>query len=216
MGVPSHKGGGVKRYTEEENRNLKKNTVFLWTQKWIKHSQIPHYCLEKATSSNDLAKKKAFQGLSSPVGFLVQKQSQGRGQGLNSWEDSDLMISFLWEKIIPPLKPSSSLDYTKALYQALRKTWSLPNLKIKAPNDLHLDHKKVSGILLEVLSQGSNTALIVGLGLNIFHRPKSIESAYLSEQTQNIEQKTWFLFLDQLFFLWNQKICSEPLLQPYT
>ena len=181
-----------------------KNTIFLWTQSWIKQNQIPHCCLEKATSSNDLAKNKAFQELSSPTVFLVCEQSQGRGQGEHCWEDSDLMISFLWEKTIPPLKPSSSLDYTKALYQALKKTWPLPNLRIKAPNDLHFDHKKVSGVLLEAVSQGSNKSLIVGLGLNVFHRPKSIEAGCLAEQTKNIEQKTWFLFLNQLFSLWNQ------------
>ena len=182
-----------------------KNTVSIWTQNWLEQNQIPFHFLEQAKSSNDLAKDKAFQALSSPTVFLVHQQTQGRGQGDNSWEDSDLMISFLWGKGVDSIKTSSSLDYTKDLYQALKKTWPLTRLKIKAPNDLYLNNKKVSGILLEVLNQGSKIALVVGLGLNVFSCPKSLEAAYLSEQAKNINQNTWFIFLDHLFSLWNQR-----------
>lgn len=189
-----------------------KNTVPLWTQNWMKHNQISYYFFKKAKSSNDLAKDKAFQNLTSPIAFLVRQQSQGRGQKNNSWEDSDLMISFLWEKNINPIKTSSSLDYTKDLYQALKRAWSLPGLQVKAPNDLYLNNKKVSGILLEVLNQGSNIALIVGLGLNVFSCPKYLEAASLTEQEQNINSKTWFIFLDHLFSLWNQRttVLTDP------
>lgn len=180
-------------------------SISLWTKKWLIESQIPFCFLDQHESSNEWAKEKAFQNIASPTVFLVNRQTKGKGQGDKKWEDSDLTISFLWKDSLKEINASSSEDFTKDLKQALEKCWPKLQLSVKAPNDLYLNGGKTAGILLEVLKQGSQTALIAGLGLNVFSCPKNINSACLKYQIKDIHFKTWKLFLSSLFSLWCQR-----------
>lgn len=183
----------------------KKNTIFLWTKHWITKKGIPFYFLELATSSNDLAKDQAFKGLASPKIFLVNQQTKGRGYKDKKWENSDLMISFLWEENLKKITISSCKDFALDLCKALKEVWPQLTLQVKAPNDLYLNKRKTAGLLLEILNQGSKTALIVGLGLNVFSCPKNLKAAYLAEQTKTINSTNWKFFLNHLFSLWSKR-----------
>ncbi|MBN2740331.1 MAG: biotin--[acetyl-CoA-carboxylase] ligase [Rhodobacteraceae bacterium] len=44
-------------------------------------------------------------------------------------------------------------------------------LSIKWPNDVLLDGGKIAGILLETLGQGADSALAIGIGVNLAHAP---------------------------------------------
>ena len=182
-------------------------TISLWTKNWLEKKEIPFCFLEETKSSNDLAKERAFTNLFSPFVFLTASQTQGRGREDDIWEDSDLMLSFLWEKNLKEIRLESSEDFAVDLHKALKTVWPSLPLKIKTPNDLYLDGRKLAGILLEVLNQGSKKALIIGLGLNVFSCPGNIESSCLAEHTKNISSKNWELFLEQMFPLWNQRAC---------
>ena len=97
------------------------NLVFSWTKHFLEQSKIPFYFKELASSSNDWAKSKAFTGLSFPSAFLVKQQSQGRGYENKKWEDSDLMISFLWEKNFSNIPLKVCEEFAMDLKQALKK-----------------------------------------------------------------------------------------------
>ena len=142
----------------------------------------------------------------SPSVFLVAHQTQGRGQGHRVWQNSDLMISFLWDRDLKNIYKINSKSFAQALSVALKNVWPALPLTVKAPNDLLLNQKKLAGILLEVISQGPKTALIVGLGLNVFSHPKNLVASHLAENTKNINPKTWEFFLTQLLFLWNKTL----------
>ena len=146
-------------------------TISIWTKNWMIKNKIPFYFLELATSSNDLAKEKAFKNLASPTVFLVDKQTKGRGYENKTWENSDLMISFLWEQRLRDITLSSCKDFALDLQEALKEVWPQLNLWVKAPNDLYLNEGKTAGLLLEILNQGSKKALIVGLGFKCFFLP---------------------------------------------
>lgn len=178
--------------------------IFLWTKNWLSKQQVSFEFFEQAKSSNDLAKEKAFSSSVHSV-FLVNHQTEGRGQKESKWEDSDLMISFLWKDHLKKIKNSSSEDFANDLKSALKTVWTELPLKLKAPNDLCLNGKKTAGILLEVLNQGSQTALVVGLGLNVFSYPKHLPADCLTSYTKNINSKNWEMFLNHLFSLWNQR-----------
>ncbi|MCZ0932175.1 MAG: hypothetical protein OXJ52_03370 [Oligoflexia bacterium] len=180
--------------------------VSLWTQQFLEKNKLSFYFKEQAGNSNDWAKETAFKGLSSPTIFLVNRQSQGRGYGNKKWENSDLMISFLWEKNFSDIHLKASEDFALDLKQALKSTWPQLDFKVKAPNDLYLEGDKLAGLLLEVLKQGSKTALIVGLGLNVFSAPKNLKAVCLSQKTQDIHLKTWQSFLRDLTFYWSQRV----------
>ena len=45
-------------------------------------------------------------------------------------------------------------------------------IKIKQPNDILIDNKKICGILVESIKYKKNLYLIVGIGLNLISSPK--------------------------------------------
>ena len=186
-------------------------TISMWTKYWMTKKGIPFCFLEAAKSSNDSAKEQAFKSLTSPTVFLADQQIEGRGSKNKRWEDSDLMVSFLWEKNLKRITTSSCEDFVLDLYKSLKRVWPHLTLQVKAPNDLYLNDKKTAGILLEVLNQGANRALIVGLGLNVFSYPKNLKAACLAEQINDINPYSWEAFLNHLFSLWNKRVSFNKL-----
>ena len=188
--------------------SLMDDRISLWTKNWLTKKKLPFCFFEKAESSNDLAKARAFKKEPDGFAFLVHQQTKGRGYEDKIWQNSDLTISFLWEKNLREITVNSCEFFALDLKKALQKTWPALPLSVKAPNDLFLDSKKAAGILLEFVRQGSKTALIIGLGLNVFSRPKNLPAGFLAEKTKNIHPKTWESFLEQLLSLWNKRAVS--------
>jgi len=179
----------------------------LWTKSFLEEKKLAFYYKEQAESSNDLAKAKAFQTSVNPTLFLVSHQSQGRGSQGRKWQNSDLMLSFLWHKEggLQNLKNHSCEDFAQDVKQALEKTWSALDVCFKAPNDLYLQDKKLAGLLMEVLSQGSQTALILGLGLNVFSSPQNLLASCLKDKTKNLSESSWQAFLSHLIHSWSKR-----------
>ncbi|MBC6415150.1 MAG: hypothetical protein GDA46_02005 [Bdellovibrionales bacterium] len=182
------------------------NSLSLWTKNFLQQQNLNFYFQDKASSSNDLAKKKAFQNKTNPSVFLVKTQTKGRGYNNKKWENSDLMISFLWQKTKGTISSKISKDFAKDVEQALKKTWPELNIFFKAPNDLYLNEKKLAGLLIEILTQGFQTALIVGLGLNVFSTPKNLRASCLKEQLEKITHPSWNFFLKTLIQMWSQRV----------
>ena len=182
------------------------DTISVWTKQFLQQNDMIFSFKEQAVSSNDWAKEEAFKALKSPSFFLVNRQTQGRGYRNKNWENSDLMLSILWQKNFSDISLKACEDFAEDLKQALKSIWSQLDFKVKAPNDLYLDGRKLAGLLLEVLKQGPQTALIVGLGLNVFSAPKNLNAICLSEKTKNIDSKNWHLFLRNLNFYWSQRV----------
>ena len=180
--------------------------VSSWTKDFLDQEKIPFYFKQQATSSNDLAKDQAFKKKQRLSVFLVGHQTKGRGYNNKIWQNSDLQISFLWKQNFSDIPLKACEDFAKDLKQALKKAWPQLDFKVKPPNDLYLEGGKLAGLLLEALKQGSQTALIVGLGLNVFSAPKNLNAAYLAKKTQDINLKTWQTFLQNLVCCWSQRI----------
>lgn len=97
----------------------------------------------------------------------------------------------------PVLAPALGLS----VFRAAMTTWPDLPLSLKAPNDLYLGKQKVAGLLLETLQQGSQTRLILGLGLNVFSKPDLPIATALSDvlPLDRISELGWNLFLDRLW-----------------
>lgn len=108
-------------------------------------------------------------------GFLVQTafQSGGKGQGANTWEsegDKNLLFSFL-------LRPHSiaienqfyiTIITSLALADCIRSLLPENVVKVKWPNDIYIETKKVAGVLIENAIQGDNFEwVVIGIGLNV-------------------------------------------------
>lgn len=179
--------------------------ISLWTKQFLQQQKYEFDFQEKASSSNDLAKMRALTKQSNPYFCLVSQQTMGRGRNNKKWENSDLMLSFLWQKQNWNVPAGACRDYAEDVKQALQKTWPELKLFVKAPNDLYGNKKKLAGLLLEVLSQGPKTALIAGLGLNVFSAPKNLNVGCLKEQIETITSQSWMIFLDALIKAWTQR-----------
>jgi BirA family transcriptional regulator, biotin operon repressor / biotin---[acetyl-CoA-carboxylase] ligase len=180
------------------------------TAEWAKARQMKAFYKESLPSTNDRAKEEAFKPEvqeENIILYLSEHQSKGRGRNQNSWIDASpgscLLSSwsfYLQDVPVPVTSPRAGL----ALFKAAVGTWSFLNWSLKAPNDLYLNDKKVAGLLLETLTQGDESRLIVGLGLNVTEHPGSVETA--TSLVENLPAgvpllgEDWIGFLDRLFF----------------
>jgi BirA family transcriptional regulator, biotin operon repressor / biotin---[acetyl-CoA-carboxylase] ligase len=171
------------------------------------------FCVRYTTSvdsTNDIAKKNAFteDDLENEfILYVTDEQTKGRGRFDRTWAMPDIGSALItsWSfQILKPAKPHLTALAGLALFHAANSTWPFLNWSLKAPNDLYVDDKKIAGLLLETVSQGSEHRLIVGLGMNILNSPTEITTATsllnsLSAKTPLLGED-WILFLERLFF----------------
>ena len=137
--------------------------------------------LESCASTNDEARKLATLGEQNyPDGTLIwaKEQTAGRGRRGRAWDSpqGNLYLSLILRPGVP-LRKASQLSFVAALalFDALANI-SEPGhqIKLKWPNDVLLEDKKVAGILLE--SQADNREapawVILGIGVNVTHFPQ--------------------------------------------
>lgn len=103
---------------------------------------------------------------------LAEKQTTGRGRKDRVWysaPDSNLTFSILLTKDKFLTNNSNLINFAASLSVAV----SIENLfqiktELKWPNDVLLEGKKTSGILIESTSQGNNIErFVIGIGLNV-------------------------------------------------
>lgn len=177
--------------------------IFLWTSQWFTQQGLPYEALSLTESTNDLAKKNAFNDPAFFI-YLADQQSQGRGRGDNTWTTpspgSALLVSFSYDLLFPPQHLAAPLVGLQ-LYRAATATWPELKWSLKAPNDLYVDNKKVAGLLVESVSRGDSQRFIIGLGLNVFASPIGIDTAsHLQNFIPQINNEIWNAFLTRLNF----------------
>jgi BirA family transcriptional regulator, biotin operon repressor / biotin---[acetyl-CoA-carboxylase] ligase len=98
--------------------------------------------------------------------FWADHQTQGRGRQQREWRDepgADLAVTFRVRCALPqPLALPAALPV--AVLQAIEPVLARP-LRIKWPNDLFLDGKKLCGVLIDAGTLGPDSYL-VGIGIN--------------------------------------------------
>lgn len=127
------------------------------------------------TSTNDEAIRRANEGGEEGEVFIADRQTAGRGRMGRSWESpagKNLYLSILLK---PSLAPDKIPPITLVAGAAVRETLIslVPDkageqLKIKPPNDVYWDNKKIAGILAESAVKGGKVAWVVcGIGINL-------------------------------------------------
>jgi len=135
--------------------------------------------LESTTSTLDVAHRIAARG--APAGTLViaNEQTAGRGRGGKSWQSSP--GDGLWLTLVERPADASGLGVLSlrvglAAAEALDRFASEP-IRLKWPNDLYVDEKKLGGILVEARWREQAVEYVaIGLGVNV-QPPRNVESA---------------------------------------
>ncbi|MEA4956724.1 Bifunctional ligase/repressor BirA [bioreactor metagenome] len=126
------------------------------------------YSFKEVESTNSVAKFLAKQG--SPEGTVVisETQTKGKGRRGKKWESPS---GGVWLSIIlkPDIDPSKASLITLATGVAVARTLRGMNIdaRIKWPNDILINNKKVCGILTEANAKFNSVEyVIVGVGID--------------------------------------------------
>lgn len=128
------------------------------------------YYYQVVDSTNSVAKYFAKNNADNGTIIISKTQRMGRGRNNNSWISPK---GGLWMSII--LKPDISTDKVQyltliagiSLSKTINENFDLKS-KIKWPNDVYINDKKISGILTEShITKQSVDYLILGIGVNI-------------------------------------------------
>ena len=99
--------------------------------------------------------------------ITTDDQSKGRGQKGNSWE-SEVNKNLTFSIVCHPdfVAPSRQFVLSQAIALAVSSVDE--QLKVKWPNDIYFEDKKISGTLIECDLQGKHIGnCIIGTGLNV-------------------------------------------------
>lgn len=115
------------------------------------------------SSTNDIAAEYTKSESNDGLVVLAEQQQAGRGRGNNKWlssyGDSIICSVVLTKESIS--KELLSLTFAVAGAEAISA-----QAKIKWPNDIFLNGRKIAGILLESKQTGFGTAHVIGIGIN--------------------------------------------------
>ncbi len=131
-------------------------------------SGIEHF--QELDSTQERAKKLAYEGI--PEGFTViaEKQSKGKGRLHRRWESlpGSLEVSVVLRPEISPFQASQiSILAGVSAAESIRKSTGV-KAELKWPNDVLVNRKKAGGILAELSAETERINFIcLGIGLNV-------------------------------------------------
>ena len=100
---------------------------------------------------------------------LAREQTQGKGQYGRNWESQrDGSILFSIRRNFPQECNLNGLSLVVglAIIKVLEKDCLVEGFKIKWPNDIFFEGKKLAGVLLENQMQSGNQSVVIGVGIN--------------------------------------------------
>lgn len=122
-------------------------------------------------STNTYARELAEKSAASGAVILAEQQTAGRGRRGKSWVSpfaANIYLSIVWdfEQGAQALE-GLSLAIGVAVKRALA-AHGVQGVKLKWPNDIYVEQKKLGGILLEMIGDpAGHCSVIVGVGLNV-------------------------------------------------
>jgi BirA family biotin operon repressor/biotin-[acetyl-CoA-carboxylase] ligase len=125
-------------------------------------------------STNDIAAAYAKSKQNDGLVIFAEQQTAGRGRAGAKWH-SGISDSILCSVLLSDWPESPDLlSLTAAVATAEAIDRAGPHLaKIKWPNDVRINDKKVAGLLLESKTRHKSTAYIIGIGINCHQKRDS-------------------------------------------
>ena len=173
---------------------LFKNTVFIGKKAFF---------LPSCHSTNEMASVlMSNQRQINGTVIYTDYQTSGKGQRGNIWESKDgenILLSMILEtNFVEPSDFFNLTIITSLAIHDLLKEYLKEEIKIKWPNDLIYEDRKIGGILIEnYIKQNSIEWCIVGVGINInqkkFNEPKAISLSAICRQNFDREELIYLL-----------------------
>jgi len=115
-------------------------------------------------STNSELMRRARAGQREPTLLVALEQSAGRGRRGKSWQSRPgASLTF---SLGLPYRPADWSGLSLAVGVSLAESLH-PDVRLKWPNDLWLQGRKLRGILVEVAVSGDRRHAVIGVGLNV-------------------------------------------------
>ncbi|MDR2982536.1 MAG: biotin--[acetyl-CoA-carboxylase] ligase [Puniceicoccales bacterium] len=133
------------------------------------------HCFAEIDSTNSEAERRLSAGETPPLVIAASQQSAGRGRLGRVWQSGDsgnIYVSFAFRPFLTPERMQSfTLAMGLRLCDFLATRHKL-DMKIKWPNDLMCEGRKMAGMLTEARVDADHVRdLVYGLGLNVNSSP---------------------------------------------
>jgi len=145
---------------------------------------------DSTSSTNDIATEYAKNKGNDGLVIFAEEQTAGRGRAGNKWY-SGRSDSILCSIVLTLSKVNAellSLTCAVAVAEAIGRTAN-SQAKIKWPNDIVLNGKKVAGILVESKMADDGNTYIIGVGINC-HQKKGSFGADLQQIATSIDMES--------------------------
>ncbi|MGG4610507.1 bifunctional biotin--[acetyl-CoA-carboxylase] ligase/biotin operon repressor BirA [Providencia sp. Me31A] len=165
-----------------------------------KHVNDVNIIVEPVIDSTNQYMLERIPSLNSGDTCLAEYQSAGRGRRGRQWISPfgcNLYLSMYWKLDQGPAAAVGlSLVVGIVIAETLNKI-SQEKVKVKWPNDLYMNDKKLAGILVELTGKTGDAAhIIIGIGINIGMNKNNIKSSNtitqewssLRDEVENIER----------------------------
>ncbi len=131
--------------------------------------QIEHFA--QVASTNDIAIERGKTGAVEGTLIMADHQTAGRGRYGRSWEAPPrkcLLVSVVFRhRLLRDQIALPNLIGAMAIAQTIRTTHGL-DARIKVPNDVRIEKKKVAGVLTELAyDQEHQPFFVLGFGVNV-------------------------------------------------
>ena len=126
--------------------------------------------LPEIDSTNTELMRRARAGQPEPILLVAERQTAGRGRLGRDWlSDTDTGLATLTFSLGLPLQPADWSGLSLAVGLAVVHSLH-PALRLKWPNDVWLQDRKLAGILIETTSIGDLRYAVIGIGINLLPR----------------------------------------------
>ncbi|HTR74869.1 MAG TPA: biotin--[acetyl-CoA-carboxylase] ligase [Solirubrobacterales bacterium] len=127
----------------------------------------PHRHFRRVGSTNTVARELAAAGAPHGTVVTADEQTAGRGRQGRAWT-APAGAALLYSAVLRPLEPRHALlplAVALAICDTAEELRPGIECQVKWPNDVHLDGRKLAGILIEARPQDGWA--VIGIGLNL-------------------------------------------------
>ena len=134
--------------------------------------------LEETDSTNLVCRRMAAEGAQEGLVVLAREQTAGRGRRGRNFQSTKDLGMYLSVMLRPKQDMETLSNLTAwvavAVCEGVERACGV-RPEIKWINDIILKGKKLGGILTEAVLLGSDTAVVLGIGINVHHRAADFE-----------------------------------------
>lgn len=158
---------------------------------WLKKYNL--LIFDSIDSTNSEAIRLAKANVAGDFVIWAASQTNGRGRHGRTWQagDNNFYVSLLLDRNIQIQQmPQLSFVVGIAVYETIAYVAKACNLQLamglKWPNDLLINSKKVSGILIESITVSGKIYCVIGVGVNVDSTPLCVDKIAISLRESGI------------------------------